>query len=231
MAKFVFSALVTDARGKFGNAVFSANRSGKYLRTLVRPANPNTLLQQEARARFGSISQEWRGLTQDQRNAWNAATVDYIQQDVFGVNVRLSGFQLFAKVNNSLRGIRSFLPPVTDVVPPVSLPEIPLVISGANGTYQADYVGTPEGFFVALYATRGLSMGRMSAEDNEFRLIQTGDTAPALTALNFNAPYISEFGPMAPGTKVFLKQIIVAKANGQRSGELVEQIVVTNAPG
>jgi hypothetical protein len=54
------SPLLSDARGKLGNTVFSRNPSGLYSRANTPPAQPRTVSQQTGRANFGTIAEAWR---------------------------------------------------------------------------------------------------------------------------------------------------------------------------
>ena len=97
-----FGAIVTDGRGKIGGHVASKNRGGAYLRTKVTPVNGQTTAQTSIRNRFTNLSQGWRGLTADERNAWNAAVADYARTDIFGDLHQPTGFNLYQRLNNNL---------------------------------------------------------------------------------------------------------------------------------
>lgn len=92
--KTKFGAIIVDGRGKIGGHVASKNRGGAYLRTKVTPANAQTSAQNQVRNLFTSLTQGWRGLTQAQRDAWNAAVLDYSRTDIFGDIRNPSGINL-----------------------------------------------------------------------------------------------------------------------------------------
>jgi hypothetical protein len=66
------SAFLTEMSGKLGGAVGSTARGGiQYLRKLVIPSNPRTLLQTAIRNAVSSASAVWASiLTEDQQEAW-----------------------------------------------------------------------------------------------------------------------------------------------------------------
>src|SRR3972149_5825724 len=82
--KIKFGSILTDGRGKLGGQVYARNRSGAYVRNKVTPNNPQSGFQSTARARLAGFSEGWRGLTQAQRDAWNAAGPDFPKTNQFG---------------------------------------------------------------------------------------------------------------------------------------------------
>lgn len=77
MAKVSFSANIEDIRGKVGNSVFTAGRSGAVLRTRAQVKNPNTAAQSGVRANLSKASATFKGLTSAQVTQWAnyAATI------------------------------------------------------------------------------------------------------------------------------------------------------------
>lgn len=100
--KIQYSALVNSTSGKLNGSVASHNKGGSYLRNKGIVANPRTALQTLQRGILGSISSQWRLLTQDQRNDWMAAAAEWPYTDPFGQTKYLSGAQLFTKLNVNL---------------------------------------------------------------------------------------------------------------------------------
>ena len=66
MARIKFGMMMTDARGKLGGQVFTKTRSGATVRTKVTPVNLKSSAQALVRNRFGSLSQGWRGLSEEE---------------------------------------------------------------------------------------------------------------------------------------------------------------------
>ena len=99
MAKVKFSALISEMRNKLNGSVFARNRGGAYLRTKVTPTNPMTIAQVQARSLLTSFSQAWRGLTEDQRQAWLSVVDQWSRTDVFGDVVNPSGSTLYIRLN------------------------------------------------------------------------------------------------------------------------------------
>lgn len=221
MAKFKFSPLVEQARGKFGNAVFSANGSGAYLRKLVQPRNPNTGLQATVRGRFGSIARRWRELTDATRQAWNEYSRQFSQSDIMGQNVKLSGFQLFTKLNNSLEQIG-----LAGLDTPAGNPAFHAVAVQVEGEgneayfngYDADAFYDNDAIAVVWYTTPVMSVGRQTVSNSEYRVALVMATPEFRQwPLGLDKLGINTNLPAGQQGKVFVKVEQVHKATGWRS--------------
>ena len=226
MAKIKFGMMMTDARGKLGGQVFSKNRSCAYVRTKVSPVNPQTTFQSSVRALFGSISQQWSGLSQATRDAWDGAVNDWQTTNVFGDLVNPTGKALFQRLNNQAQavGLAAVTNPPAKLVMPddiitnadfdVTIPEI--VLTGAN---------TEATTRIALWATAPLSQGTKFVK-NRLRLIY----AAAGNAYSDSAAgdaYLAKFGTPLAGANVYVGVKYVL-ANGQASPLQVLKVVVTD---
>jgi len=89
MARITFSPLITDARGKVGDTVFSKWKGINYIRTRVTPANPNTAAQQNTRDKMAQAVSVWQYLDSAVKAAWNR----------YGATLGISGFNAFTKKN------------------------------------------------------------------------------------------------------------------------------------
>ncbi len=73
MAKITFGPIVSEARNKQGNVVFSRTRGGAVSRAWVLTGVRHSALQTTQRAQFKAATLRWfQTLTQDQRTAWNS---------------------------------------------------------------------------------------------------------------------------------------------------------------
>lgn len=77
MAKIAFTPVVSNARGKTGQAVFTKTRSGSIIRLRVKPKNPRTVAQTTVRANLTEASRTYKGLSSSDVLSWQnyAATV------------------------------------------------------------------------------------------------------------------------------------------------------------
>lgn len=151
--KYAPSALMGQLSGSQGSTVASRNRYGSYLRGRSTPVNPNTTPQQLVRARLGSLSQQWRQLTQSQRDGWEAYGLQVNRQDSLGVTYTLNGQTAFQSVNlNRLavgNAIITSAPPGIDDPPTItalsntadsSVPEIIITWTVTGGLATNDLI-------------------------------------------------------------------------------------------
>jgi hypothetical protein len=214
--KFTPGIAITEARGSFQSTTFSKNAAGAIIRSKVKPINRRTTKQSLVRQQFGSIASSWRGLTQVQRNSWEAAKSSFPYQDSLGQTKIYTASQLYEKFNRNLLVIGESL--ITDAPAPTSF-EIYSLTIGADGTDDLSIAFTPTPVpaddTVVIYATRPLSPGIGAAGNSDFRLITT--IAPAGTSpLVLVTAYEAVFGSLAGavGQKVFIQIKPVKTASG-----------------
>lgn len=204
--KLKWGALVVDGRGKIGGHVGSKNRAGSYLRTKVTPTNPQTLYQSTARNRFSSFSQGWRGFTEAERSAWNAAVGDFQRTDIFGDIKSPTGINLSQRLNNNLSIVGATLlssPPSPVAVQNVVLTSV--VAASAAETVTINLSTTVDAnTALKVYATASLSAGK-SFVKSQYRLIAvlpSGETG----SVDISVAYNSRFGTTGSiGKKIFVK--------------------------
>jgi hypothetical protein len=213
--KVKWGALMVDGRNKIGGQVASKNRGGAYMRNKVTPVNPSTSFQTTVRNRLTTLSQNWRGLTAAQRNAWNSAVANFSRTDIFGDLKVPSGFNLYQRLNNNilaLGGVVITSPPALTDLDQFSA----VVLTYTSGTPALSLAftvaaGTDGGY--KLYATPPLSQG-ISFVKSEYRLIDADSTAPA-SPYNILTKYTAKFGSVgAVGTKIFIKIVPTGGVSG-----------------
>lgn len=213
--KMKWGALVVDGRGKIGGQVASKNRSGAYLRTKVTPVNPQTAAQNLVRNRLGTLSQAWRGLTQAQRDAWNAAVSSFSSTNIFGDPVNPTGFNLFQQLNNNLilAGNSALDTPPS----PAAIDDIVIGVLTAEDTptLSLAYTVGSGGSKILVFATPPVSAG-VSFVKSEYRLVTSFDSDTA-SPLDMAAAYATKFGAItgAEDQKIFVKTVSINTDTGQ----------------
>jgi len=226
--KMKFGAIVTDGRGKIGGHVASKNRSGAYLRTKVTPVNGQTSAQTQIRNRFTVLAQGWRGLTEEQRAAWNTAVSDFMRTNIFGDSVKPTGSTLYQRLNNNLVnvGVSPILvPPLPAAVGEVTA--VSIAIAAGAGTMSLIMSGAvPADTKVKVWACGPVSAGK-SFVKSEYRLISILEPLAA-TPVNMKAAYEAKFGSVGlAGQKIFVKVVAVNATTGQEgTASQVSGIVV-----
>jgi hypothetical protein len=104
MPQIKFSALVTDMKGKANGSVFSSNKQGSYFRNNKWGGGRKTARWQKAKVNLATLSNAWKNLTNEEREAWNAAAPDNPFLNKFKVEYIPSGYQLFMSWNGNLLG-------------------------------------------------------------------------------------------------------------------------------
>lgn len=92
--------LFNDASGSMGGVTAAKNRGGSYMRKRVKPLNPKTDAQYDARLALAAAAANWRALTDGQRLAWNAYAETITFTNGVGDPAKLSGFQCFSAANS-----------------------------------------------------------------------------------------------------------------------------------
>jgi hypothetical protein len=227
MAKVLFSALITDMRNKLNGSVFSRNRGGAFLRTKITPTNPKSAAQVAQRSKLASFSQSWRALTEAQRSAWLGAVSSWAKTDIFGATVNPSGSTLYIRLNINVAlagGTQLVLPP--SQVGATAITEISVVADVSDANVEVAYLpnAVPAGHAMVIEATPQLSPG-ISNANNQFRVVQTFDAAETSPA-DISTAYITKFGTLIAGKKMFVRAKFINKTTGEVSQALNSSVIV-----
>lgn len=227
MAKVKFSALVSEMRNKLNGSVFSKNRAGNYLRNKVTPVNPRTVLQQNVRGRFGSLSSSWRGLTEAERQSWIDKAVEFPYNDIFGDQKILTGLQLYVKLNSNLE--QAGESPLTNAPSPQPVTQLLALQATYDDTAGSEelmlnmnYAGVLPSTGIFVYATPPVGAG-ISFVKNLYRFIAHESPNPA--TLDIYADYVARFGEIGTGQKVFIRVACINELTGQ-VGTALETMVI-----
>jgi len=225
MAKVLFGQGITDISGSIAGNTFSRNRGGSYIRRKGQPTNPDTPAQQAARAIVSAFSQNWRNLTQAQRDAWNGATGNFPFNDRLGQQRFLSGEQLYVRLNSTLAAVG--LAPITAPPIPGAIPNAAVsgvTIEVGTTTFDITLTDPSNAFTLQVFATPPLSPGieYVKQRYKQIAAVTGGGGSP----IDVWSDYIAVFGVPPVGTKVFSKVVVVANASGlSASGSSGDAIV------
>jgi hypothetical protein len=225
--KAKFGSIIVAGSGKIGGHVASRNRSGAYLRTKVTPVNPQTASQNLVRSRLTGFSQAWRGLTEDERSAWNAAVGQYARTDIFGDLKNPTGFNLFQRINNNLDQVGAAGLDAPGLLTPVLTVQLGEVVAATVPTFTVATSGAvPANTSMIVRATPSLSPG-ISFVKSEYRIVQVL-AAAAASPHNILAAYVAKFGALVGDQKVFVSIEFVNTANGLKSGRQSIGVIVAD---
>jgi len=218
----------SDASGSVGGSTYSKNRGGIYLRTRVKPTNPQTVAQATVRNSLGGFSSAWRDLSDSQREGWNTGALNFPYQNALGLTKILSGQQLFILVNRNLFEIGE--PGINNIPSPEATPGVDsLALTATDApTLSLAFTPDPVGADVAwvVEATPMLSAG-ISFFKNRFRKIGVIPAA-GISPDNLLADWQAVFGTfITAGTKIAVRVHAINKTTGQSSTYAVASAIST----
>jgi len=129
MAIIKLGALVVGVRGSAGGLTFSANRSGPYVKTTSKGANPRSAKQSVVRQRLGRMPELWRNITSAQRTDWNDYALAAPQEltNSLGETYFTTGYAWFVHCNTTRLNLAQVpLAPAPTIAAPAA-PNINLV--------------------------------------------------------------------------------------------------------
>ena len=229
MALIKYSALVSGMSGKLNGSVAARNKGGNYLRNKTTPVNGQTTFQQNARARFGGMSSNFRQLVADNVTAWNAAAANFPYTNIFGDVSYLNGLQLFTKLNTNLGIIGQVAlssPPKAEGSGSVVLASVAINKTTSTLTPVLTSVAPVGGARLVYEATAALS-GGVRFYKNQFRqfAVQTAGTVPTPAALY--TAYVARFGVPPNGANIAVRVSQVNMATGERTVGSVVRAAIT----
>lgn len=222
------SQLLSEARGSINGATFSRNSSGAYIRARVKPVNPNTPAQSQARALFATLSAGYKSLTQADRLTWDAARPNFPQVDKLGQTIELTAQQLFMKFNRNLQASGGAL---IDVAPTPTTVSTPVLGTVTVDSTQFEIAYTPDPLLASetmiISASTCVSAGVSFMGRSGMKQIQVvpGTTAsPADIFADYNS--IFGAGTLQAGAKVFISLHIIDRNTGISSAHIQDSYIV-----
>jgi hypothetical protein len=190
MALVKFAPEIQGIRGHAAGVIFSANKSGAYIKKFAPPIDPNAAAQQSQRTVLSGVSALWRTLDAGQRTDWDdfAAAPPENDYDPWAEIRLLTGHQWFTRINNRLSSAGAALvsdPPA--VVPQTPVPILTLValtpghdnvdsyLSFLNGSFS-------DGSLPVITLALIYSLGR-AAPTNRYYLVYCGPTTASFAVL------------------------------------------------
>lgn len=204
MAKIVTGGGVAAISGKLGGAVFASNKGGAYMRAFTKPTNPKTAYQEDARDSLAQYSNEWRGLTDQQRESWVAWAATHPVVDRLGASRHLTGSQAYVKINanRDLAGdatANATVPSDPSFVQAIIDVDADIVSDVSNATVFIPLgAGAAIGQVVFVYITPALSAG-INASFGQERLLPAITIDAGMVAddrLSVGTEWVARFGSL-----------------------------------
>ena len=214
---------MVDVSGKIGGTIFSKNRGGNYAKNRVIPNNPATSRQSLVRGRFGSLSSQWRLLTQGQRDSFTAASVNFPRTNRIGDTILLAGNALFVSLNTSLLNVG--LPIITAAPSPQGVTEFVIDDFNAFSDVALELMNVSataidpllqDVMKVEVFATAPVSAG-ISNVTSLFRQIAVFDGNQFIAGENLSIleDYKDVFGAFTTGSRIGVKLLPVNSVTGE----------------
>lgn len=214
MALIKMGGLVTRISGRIGGTTFGTSASGSYAKNTGTPRKSLTIAQKGKMALMGTSAQRWRGLTQSQRDAFNAASPDYPYLNRVGDTKFYSGYAIFTQLVNNL-SLGQF------AIVPVPLPKFtftPLVFVNIDDFPYDMFIQLSDGqedITYRYFMTRISSPGISNAYKNHF--FMGSAITPDIGDVNiaWGAAYIAKYGNIPASGKFFWRIDAVQGSTGQ----------------
>jgi hypothetical protein len=228
MAKIMFGAIATDARGKVAGIVYSKNAAGAYIRQKVSPTQSLTTRRGLVRSRMTNLAKFWSAsLTATQVAAWNSFAKNNPVTDVFGRSQTLSGIQTYCRLNAvilNVGGTQIDDPPASLTIQGITT----ITATAAAGTPALSIAFGPSpldtNVCLNVFATQQLPVGRTFTKP--FMRWIFASAAAATTPANVLSSYTAKFGALVEGTKIGILANVADKTTGAQTTGLYQLITV-----
>lgn len=226
--KYIPSIAFEEMSGSVKGVTAAKVKSRKYIRNRGYGGSTRTNYQASVKAVFKQLSQAWKGLTNAQILAWNAAANTSEGRSVLGTKSRISGCNLFMRLNYWVvycgGQIMTAVPTLAGIEAPADA-TVPLTASAMTFTL-ADVPADVTNLKLVILASepQGNSITRAYSKAAAF----DDPVTPVSTAIDIKAKYDAKCGaPSAGYPKVFFKYFFVNTATGEKSGEKMASAVLS----
>ena len=222
MAQSQFSEIgITGLRGRIGGSQFTRVVSGTQTTLPTIPRQANSSYQQTAQRNFRDITKAWQELSEVNRETWvtAAASGDWERENSLGERYNPTGFNLFCELNLNVYGL---IPKIVTAPSYPTFTELSLLETAAFDDGSFDLTFSRENIEanerVVIYATKGVSAGRMSLKQSEFRDIMSIGQSSFQEVFDAGEEYGIRFGAQPVGCAIFTKCFLMNMDSGARIG-------------
>ena len=227
--KYIPSIAFEEMSGSAKGVTAAKVKSRKYIRNRGYGGSTRTSYQASVKAVFKQLSQAWKGLTNAQILAWNAAANTAEGRSVLGTKSKISGCNLFMRLNYWVvycgGSIMTAVPTLGGVETPA---DVTLTLTSAAMTFQlAEIPADVANLKLVIQASepQGNGITRAYSKASAFG----SPVTPVSTAIDIKAGYDAKCGaPSAGHPKVFFKYFYVNTATGEKSGEKMASVVLAS---
>ena len=226
--KYIPSIAFEEMSGSAKGVTAAKVKSRKYIRNRGYGGSTRTSYQASVKAVFKQLSQAWKGLTNAQILAWNAAANTAEGRSVLGTKGKISGCNLFMRLNYWVvycgGSIMTAVPTLAGVEAPA---DATVVLSSSAMTFTlADIPSDVTNLKLIIQASEPQGNGITRAYS---KAAAFGDPlTPVTTAIDIKSDYDTKCGaPSAGYPKVFFRYFYVNTVTGEKSGEKMVSAVLS----
>ena len=228
--KYIPSIAFEEMSGSAKGVTAAKVKSRKYIRNRGYGGSTRTAFQASVKAVFKQLSQAWKGLTNEQILAWNAAANSAEGRSVLGTKSKISGCNLFMRLNYWVvfcgGNIMTAVPTLAGIPTPADATAT--LTSSAFTLQLADVPSDVTNLKLVILASEPQGNGITRAYSKAAAF--DSPITPVNTAIALKAKSDAKYGaPSAGAPKVFIKYFYVNAATGEKSGEKMVSAVLSNA--
>lgn len=226
--KYVPSIAFDEMSGSAKGVTAAKVRGRKYIRNRGYGGAVRTAAQASVKSIFKQLSQAWKNLTNAQILAWNALAQTQAGKSVLGTAAKISGSNLFTRLNYWVvycgGDIMQNPPTLQGVEAPT---EAVVALTPTKFTFELE--GEPENaadLKLIVMASAPQSNGVTRAYSKASQIGQPLEAAAE--EYDLKTAYDEKNGtPNAVAPKVFLKYFFVNTKTGEKSGEMLTMVTLT----
>lgn len=215
MAVIQFGNIVSEARGRLGETVYSRNSYGAFVRSKGLQPNTPSIWREIYQGFYRNAVLAWKNITEEQRLAWYQYSNNFSYKNSVGNSYTLTGFTMFLKTNINLQICGMFISsaPPQSVAP---LPVFSLIISALNPSSILCLPNPPQipaGNVWVFKSSSNLSAGKNFVK-REYRTLKVTNTIPN-DGIDLIDDFVLRYNllPLA-SRKIFIKIFPISKISG-----------------
>ena len=226
--KYIPSTAFEEMSGSAKGVTAAKVKSRKYICNRGYGSSTRTSYQASVKAVFKQLSQAWKGLTNAQILAWNAAANTAAGRSVLGTKSKISGCNLFMRLNYWSvycgGSIMTAVPTLSGIEAPA---DATMILSNSAMTFQlADIPSDVTNLKLIIQASEPQGNGITRAYSKAAAFGEP--LTPVATTIDIKSDYDEKCGaPSAGYPKVFFRYFYVNTATGEKSGEKMASAVLS----
>ena len=230
--KYVPSIAFEEMSGSAKGVTAAKTRGRKYIRNRGYGGASRTAAQSNVKAIFKQLSQAWKNLSNAQILAWNSLALTQAGKSVLGTSAKISGANLFTRLNYwvvSCGGDIMQNPPTLQGVEAPS--EAVITLTPSKFTFELEYEpANAANLKLIVMASAPQSNGITRAYS---KASQVGTPLEAVSEVyDLKTAYDEKNGvPTSAAPKVFMKYFFVNTLTGEKSGEMLASVKLTEEAG